>query len=181
MADIETLAPFILSFEGGFVDHPNDRGGATNKGVTLSTWRSYGYDIDTDGDIDVEDLKSLSDREVIDHILRPHYWDRCRADEIQDQSIANMVVDWVWGSGAWGIKHTQQVLGLERDGVVGPKTLEALNGDNPEAIFEALKRRREQHFRSIVDNDPSQGVFLNGWLRRLECIGYNELKLNGNG
>ncbi len=178
MANIEILAPFILSFEGGFVDHPHDRGGATNKGVTLSTWRSCGYDIDNDGDIDIEDLKSLSDREVIDCVLRPYYWDPCRADEITDQSIANIVVDWRWGSGVWGIKYLQRAIGVVCDGVIGPKTLSALNGTNPQYIFEIIKKAREEHFRAIVKNDPTQDVFLKGWLRRLSCIGYNKLILN---
>ena len=57
MADVNILAPFILKWEGGFVNHPNDPGGATNMGVTLKTWKSQGYDKDGDGDIDVIDLK----------------------------------------------------------------------------------------------------------------------------
>ena len=42
MADINILAQFILSFEGGFSNHPADKGGATNKGVTIATWRQVG-------------------------------------------------------------------------------------------------------------------------------------------
>ena len=56
MAEVMKLAPYILSFEGGFVNDPDDRGGATNKGVTIATWRKVGYDKDGDGDIDVDDL-----------------------------------------------------------------------------------------------------------------------------
>ncbi len=179
MASIDILAPFILSFEGGFVDHPNDRGGATNKGVTLATWRACGYDRDDNGSVDVEDLKGLTDREVVDQVLKPHYWDRCMGDKIQDQSIANILVDWVWASGVWGIKHTQRSLNLVVDGVVGPKTLEALNGGDSEAIFTTIKNRRREHFESIVKSDPSQTLFLNGWLRRLESIKYGELINNG--
>ncbi len=59
MAKIEILSPFILSFEGGYVNHPNDKGGPTNKGVTIATWRRVGYDKDGDGDIDVDDLRLL--------------------------------------------------------------------------------------------------------------------------
>ncbi len=179
MAKIEILAPFILSFEGGFVDHPMDRGGATNKGVTLSTWRACGYDKNEDGVVDALDLKLLSDTEVVQRVLKPHYWDRCRADEILDQSIANITVDWVWGSGVWGIKHLQGVLGLTRDGVVGDKTLSKINALPPEELFDKIWQRRHQHLLSIVKSDPTQEVFLRGWLRRLNSIGYQKLTLNG--
>lgn len=50
MAKIDILAPFILSFEGGYVNDPHDKGGATNKGVTIAVWRKYGYDKNGDGE-----------------------------------------------------------------------------------------------------------------------------------
>ena len=54
--------------------------GATNKGVTLSTWRQQGYDKTGDGKIDVEDLKLTNTKDVVEHILRPHYWNRWRTE-----------------------------------------------------------------------------------------------------
>lgn len=125
MANVDILLPFILKYEGGFVNDPADSGGATNKGVTIATWRSVGYDKDGDGDIDVQDLKLISNKDVRDRVLKPHYWDRWKANQIQSQKIANILVDWVWASGANGIKIPQRLLGVAVDGIVGAKTLAA--------------------------------------------------------
>lgn len=73
MAKIDVLLPFILKWEGGFANDPADAGGATNKGVTIATWRNVGYDKDGDGDIDVQDLKLLSNADVRDRVLKPHF------------------------------------------------------------------------------------------------------------
>lgn len=178
MTDVMTLAPFILSFEGGYVNHPNDKGGPTNKGVTIATWRKVGYDKDGDGDIDVDDLKLITDEEAVNAVLRPHYWNRWKANQIKSQSIANILVDWVWGSGAHGIKIPQRMLGVSPDGIVGPLTLQALNAQNPEKFFRLIKERRRKFFKDICVNNPSQKVFLKGWNRRLDSIGFGWLKDN---
>lgn len=180
MADISVLLPFILSWEGGFVCHPNDKGGATNKGVTIKTWMAVGYDKDGDGDIDVDDLRLLTDADVRDRVLGPHYWDRWRASELRSQSVANLVVDWVWASGAHGIKNVQRVVGVKQDGVVGPKTLAAVNNQDQRALFDRLMRERVAFVEAIVARDKTQACFRAGWLRRLAAIGYGWLLDNGS-
>lgn len=172
MANIDKLAPFILRWEGGFVNDPVDKGGATNMGVTIGTWRSVGYDKDGDGDIDVDDLHLLDKEDVIERVLRPHYWNRWRADEILNQSIANILVDWVWASGTHGIKRPQRILGVTPDGIVGPKTLAAVNSIDPMELHFRIKNDRIKFIDEICQRDPSQERFRKGWMNRINALVY---------
>lgn len=178
MARVEVLSPFILSWEGGYVNDPCDAGGATNKGVTIATWKRQGYDKNGDGVIDVKDLKLITDSDACS-ILKKNYWDRWCADSIEDQSIANTLVDWVWGSGCYGIKIPQQMLNVTADGIVGPKTIRALNEQDPKEFFDKLSSRRRAYLESICKTRPANRKFLKGWLRRLDSIQYGQLKCNG--
>jgi lysozyme family protein len=178
MAKLQVLAPFILSWEGGFVDDPDDSGGATNRGVTIATWRQVGYDKDGDGDIDVDDLKLITANDATERVMRPHSWNRWHADQIRCQSIANSLVDWVWASGKWGIVYPQELLGVTKDGIVGQKTLDALNAQDPRKFFERLQARRRQYLYDNVRKVPKNQKFLKGWLRRLEYIQYGSLTYN---
>lgn len=180
MADLSILAPFILSHEGGFVNDPADRGGATNKGVTIATWRQVGYDKDGDGDIDVDDLKKITDSDAVERVMRPHYWNRWKADRIKSQSVANIVVDWVWASGKHGITKVQTLLGVKVDGIVGDKTLAALNAQPPRVLFDRIKAARVSFIEAIVKSNPTQARFRNGWLKRLDRIQYGSLTHNTN-
>lgn len=189
MANVDSLLPYILKFEGGFVNDPADAGGATNKGVTIATWRQVGYDKDGDGDIDVDDLKLLTDADVRNRVLKPHYWDRWKGDRIKSQGVANILVDWVWGSGKHGIVIPQRLLGVVPDGIVGEKTLAAINAADPRQLFDTIFEARKKFLHDITNQSVARYErkigrkateaelkkhtnkrFINGWLRRLEAI-----------
>jgi len=172
MANIELLAPSIVKWESDkYVNDPLDKGGPTKYGITLATWKSVGVDKDGDGDIDANDVKLLTKGDF-SRVLR-QYWDRWQADKIFNQSIADILVDWVWGSGKWGIVIPQRLLGLNADGVVGPKTIAAVNAQDPKKFFDQIFAARVKFINDIVANNPSQKKFIKGWMNRLNDFKYS--------
>lgn len=170
--DIKPLVAWIKSWEGGFANDPNDKGGPTNKGITLGTFRSvYGQNKT------VDDLKRMTDQQW-EHIFLTKFWNRWQADQIKDINVAFLLVQWVWGSGVWGIKNPQKVLGVKVDGIVGPKTIAAVNSRNGRDLFEALKAEKRAYFERICVATPTNRKFLKGWLRRLDSMQYGALTLN---
>lgn len=171
MHDTTTLITWIKAWEGGYADVPGDSGGPTNKGITLATYQSvYGKDKAAG------DLKKLTDQQW-EYIFRHLYWDRWKADNVRDIGVAYILVDWLWCSGAYGIKIPQRVLGLDIDGVVGPKTLASINTKDGGRMFELLKHERRAYLERICVTRPANRKFLKGWLRRLDSIGYRALTL----
>lgn len=169
MAKADILAPFIRSHEGGFANHPKDPGGATNKGVTLKTYQSF-FPGKT-----VEDLKKITDQEW-NHIFKSGFWDKVRADEIHDQSVANLIADWAYNSGVGGAaKEIQKVLGVPVDGIIGPKTIEAINTREPKELFASLHQARGNYYRGL----KNFSTFGKGWMNRLNSIGYGSLSHGG--
>lgn len=176
MARLEILAPFILSWEGGYNKVKGDKGGATNKGVTLETWRRYGYDKNGDRVINEKDVMLITEEDAVGRILRPVYWNKWRADEIQCQAIANLVVDWYWNSGIYGIKIPQKVLRVSIDGSVGPKTISAINSHpDKRELYRRLWKERKEYYERLVTKNPSQSKFMAGWMNRLNGMGWDRL------
>lgn len=168
--DNETLEQaFERAKKKGFSNDPDDSGGATMVGVTLSTYKTYckRNGLRTPS---VTDLKAISYK-VWRDILHTMYWNKWKADLIEDQSIANMLVDWVWGSGASiGIKRPQKLLKVTQDGIVGPKTIAAVN--SAQDFLKTLYDARKAHFEAIVKSKPTSKKFLKGWMNRLDYL-YN--------
>jgi lysozyme family protein len=211
MADCRKLVPIIIHWEAGvpmaglpnevmfeearkkgFANDPIDNGGATMIGITLNTFKAYrkahGKKTPT-----VRDLKAITYEEWYD-ILKTMFWDKMKADQIENQSIANLCVNTVWGSGAGYIKTIQGVLGVKRDGIVGNITLGAINGYTPQkTLFEKLWKRREKFFNDVVARSVAayekkvgrpateveklrytQKKFLKCWLNRLNSFKFYE-------
>lgn len=173
MAEIKKLAPIILKWEGGFVNDPDDLGGATNKGVTIATYKQYRHDKGLSLPT-IDDLKSISDKEWVD-ILRIYYWNRWKADGINNQAMANILVDWVWASGVHGIKRPQRILGVKDDGAVGSITMGALNSCHDQRkLFCEIKADRMKFIDEICLKRPVNSKFKKGWLNRLNDFNFFE-------
>ena len=160
MARFDKYVPILIEIEGGYSNHKADKGGATMRGVTLKTFRSF-----FGADKTIKDLQNMTDAQW-NKIMRT-YWDECKADKIDNQYIANLVVDWNINSGVSGRKGVQECLNLTTDGIFGPKTLGALNGDNPVIVFYKIKLARMQFFKKLADAGDNQIENLGGWLNRL--------------
>lgn len=169
MADVKLLVPFILRWEGGFVNDPNDLGGATNRGVTFATYEKY-CQKKALPQPSLTDLKQLTQEKWFE-IMKSMYWDRWRGDEIKNQSVATILVDWVWTSGVYGIRIPQKILGVTADGIVGSRTITALNTYYSAAeLFGRFKQARLDYIDAICEKRPENTKFLKGWKNRINAL-----------
>lgn len=185
MADFKKMIPFIFHFAAGvpvtdlnkplewqfqlakskgWSNDPDDPGGETMVDVTLGAYKTYckGKGLPTpDGNA----LRNITFSQW-QGILKKMYWDKMGADNIISQGIANICVDWLWASGTGKIKNIQKILGVKQDGIVGPKTLAAINGANPTTLFAKLYTARANFYRSLT----TYWKYGRGWMRRLDAI-----------
>lgn len=185
----------VLGIEGGFVNDPVDRGGATKFGISLRFLVSEGkidldgdgradFDLDMDGDIDVADIRKLT---VGDAIFLYHrcFWQRLDAEAIA-APIGEMMFDQAVNGGLVAArKLLQRAINfliqstarspLTVDGRIGAQTLEALayaiDYFGMDRLVLSYRRVVKDRYREIVAANPSQRRFLNGWLRRADLLG----------
>lgn len=173
----------ILRFEGGYVDDPDDPGGATNFGVTLRTLRSLGLDIDGSGRIDKADVRSLSKEHAI-KIFVDEYFLRPKINMLPEV-IQHCVFDMMVNSGNRAIKILQQVCTLfdeplNADGVIGPNTIQASHRVEEKAgglILDAYAIERRNFYFDLADRRPVLRKFAKtraggkgGWIVRSEAF-----------
>lgn len=161
----EAALPFILRWEGGFVDHPADPGGRTNKGVTQRTYDGWR----TRQGVDRRDVKLIDDAEV-HAIYETDYWvpPRCNLldaplDVVHLDTAVNM------GPGR-AVRFLQQAVGCGVDGNFGPGTQQAVQSCDGGTALAKYCEIREAFYRQIVARKPEQAVFLKGWMNRLNSL-----------
>lgn len=153
---LDAALAHIAEFEGGFVDHPADPGGATNLGITLDTYRHL---LNPHGT--VEDLQRLTWSEVAP-IYERAYWQTVRGDELP-AGVDLVVVDMAVNAGPTrAVKLLQRSVGTAQDGLIGPITLAAVRRQPPAALVRAYTSTRLHYYRSL----KHWPTFGRGWTRR---------------
>ncbi len=181
MQTVREIAEEIVAREGGFVNDPDDPGGATNFGVTIHTMRRLGLDLDRDGDVDVADVRALSRDQAIETFVN-HYFHKPRIGllpEVLHASVFDMYVN----AGANAVRILQRMLSqmgqqVSLDGVIGPNTARAAAWAfeaAPEHLADAYGIARRNYYLRIADRRRASRKYARtragdkgGWIRRAE-------------
>lgn len=181
MKTVKDLATEIVAREGGFVDDPDDPGGATNHGVTIYTMRRLGLDITRDGRVDASDVRALRREQAVE-IYIDHYFHRPglgALSEVLHASVFDMQVN----AGANAVKILQRLctqMGQPcvDDGLIGPQTIRAVQRAYeaaPGHIVDAYGIARRNYYYALADSRPANRKYARrrdggkgGWITRAE-------------
>lgn len=194
MADFKLFEPLLLAQEGGWCNKPGDKGGETWEGIAYNfypKWAGWPIVFGIKASLnfpptgwsnqEVNYLNAaLRADDALDALVDKFYecseWDTINADQIQNQSIANFLVDWEVNCGEGApIKHTQMILGISPIVInMGPKTLAGINGNSNQTFFGQLQAARVQYYHDVVANNPADEQFLSNWLERTASFQFSE-------
>tara|TARA_R110000772_G_scaffold31767_6_gene78120 strand:- start:522 stop:1133 length:612 start_codon:yes stop_codon:yes gene_type:complete len=163
MTRAEICIPRILEHEGGFVDHPSDPGGATNKGITIATFRRF---VKPTGN--VADLKALTTAQAV-VVYKRQYWDAVMADMLPF-GLDFAMADYAVNSGPrQAVRDLQRVLGVTDDGQIGPQTIAAARAMDTKSAIRQLCARRLALMRGLRGG-KLWATFGKGWQRRVDRV-----------
>jgi len=156
----EQCFALVLKHEGGFVNHPKDPGGMTNLGVTRTNWELY-----LDHDVTEADMRALTP-EMVKPFYKKNYWDRIRGDELPsgvDYAAYDLAVNSGTGRAA---KYLQQIAGVTADGVIGPRSMEAIKKCGPEDVVDEICNMR----MTFLEGLGTFETFGKGWTIRVNDV-----------
>lgn len=182
-SDVYRIAQEIVAREGGYVNDPDDPGGATKHGATIHTMRRLGLDLTGDGRVNETDVRRLTAAQAAE-IFVAHYFTRPRIAELPEPLQAT-VFDMYVNSGANAVKILQRLLGkmgfkVQVDGVIGPKTIAATaraHAVAPDHIVDAYGIERRNYYFALADRRPASRKYARnqaggkgGWITRAEAF-----------
>ncbi len=168
--DFQRALAFVLKAEGGYTNHPADRGGPTNKGILQREYDQYRRD----KGLPAADVRNIPSTEVADIYLHD-YWLAGRCDRMPwPVSLAHFDACVNTGHLSQAAKFLQRTVGTRSDGLIGPLTLGALTAaverESPGALAGRLARQRIAFYRELAKRDPERRAFLKGWLNRVAAL-----------
>lgn len=160
-ANFEQSLRWVLKTEGGFVNDPEDNGGATNRGVTqrvYNRWRRR-------HNLPIQSVRDIKEIEV-EAIYRNNYWDLVAGDDLPG-GLDYCVFDFAVNSGEdRAAQFLQHILGAVPDGAIGPKTLAMVGEHTPRALIDQLCQDRADWLRTLHDFPH----FGKGWISRVDTV-----------
>ncbi len=164
----------VLKHEGGYVNHKDDNGGETFRGISRKFYpkSSIWSILDTYEDKD----DAMHDEEVtkmVASFYRNYYWLKIKADEIHDPFVASMVFNFAINSGKRAaVKKIQRIVGTKTDGLIGNITLGALNAVDPKVFTHHFLLEIFEFYTQIARKGNNH-VFLQGWCNRASNMYYD--------
>ena len=181
MHSVESIAEEIVRREGGYVNDPDDPGGATNHGVTIHTMRRLGLDLNGDGRVDEGDVRALSADQAVQIYLK-HYFVQPKINLLPEPLQAS-VFDMQVNAGANAVRILQRLMAafgapIKDDGVIGPVTARAVAGamaKAPDHLVDAYGIERRNYYYRLGDLRPASRKYARrqdggkgGWIVRAE-------------
>jgi lysozyme family protein len=155
--NFDTCFELVLKHEGGFVNNPKDPGGMTNLGVTKANWERY-----LGREVSEAEMRALTP-EVVKPFYKSMYWDKIKGDQLPsgvDYAAYDLAVNSGVGRAA---KYLQEIAGVPADGVIGPKSLEAILACDPEQTIDAFCDMRMDFLKGLGTFE----TFGKGWTIRV--------------
>lgn len=157
---------FTLPEEGGYDDNPDDHGGATDYGITQAVYDAYRTGLN----LPTQSVSLIGQSEVSD-IYQTEYWTPMGGNNLSSPLDVVCFDSAVNCGVSRASKWLQIALGVVADGVVGPKTLAALQwAGTPQSIANNVINQRELFYQQDASNNPSQQQFLAGWENRIAAL-----------
>lgn len=155
--NFEKCFQLVLEHEGGFVNNPKDPGGTTNLGVTQRNWEVY-----LNRSVTETEMRALTPDDV-KLFYKELYWDRIKGDQLP-AGIDYAAFDLAVNSGVYkAARYLQQIAGVADDGIIGPKSLEAIMACDPEEVVDVLCDMRLDFLKRL----STFSTFGKGWSHRV--------------